>query len=92
MGNEIGVIRVVVRRCVVMSYGAEATNSESTKKHKRDYSTQKQSKIVSKFANRVRLGAPKPFRNGPHANVVYMDHGLPWAEFIFTYKSTGILF
>ena len=25
VGNEIGVIRVVIRRCVVMSYGAEAT-------------------------------------------------------------------
>src|SRR5271170_6157682 len=25
VGNEIGVIRVVVRKCVVMSYGAEAT-------------------------------------------------------------------
>lgn len=48
-------------------------------------------KVTQSDANGLRLQAPEQFRNGPHANVIYMDNGFPWAEFIFTYKSSGTI-
>jgi hypothetical protein len=38
---------------------------------------------------RLRLLEPETYKNGPFANVVYMDNVEPWAEFIFKYKSYG---
>jgi hypothetical protein len=39
-----------------------------------------------------RLATEERFKNGPYANVVYLDNGEPHAEFSFTYKSMGILY
>jgi len=37
------------------------------------------------------LKTAEPYNDGPYANVVYKDNAIPWAEFIFTYKSMGIV-
>lgn len=68
-------------------------NLQFMRKLKRVYSILGLSIFVQEvLANEIRLGAAEPYKNGPYAKVVYIDHEVPWAEFVFIYKSMGIIY
>jgi hypothetical protein len=68
-------------------------NPRFTRKLKRDYLIPGLSNFGSKYAvNEVRLQAAEPYRNGPYANVHYLDNAVPWADFVFNYKSLSTIF
>lgn len=71
-----------------MQFDSESAIHEKTQKGLLDTKT---AYILSelKNANDIRLQAGESYQDGPYAKVVYLDHGLPWAEFIFNYKSRG---
>jgi len=84
--DVVGTIKVVIRRCIVMSYDAQGTYMQFDSKSAIHEKTQK-----GLLDTQTALQAAESYQNGPYAKVVYMDHGLPWAEFIFNYKSLDLL-
>lgn len=95
-GNEMGVIRVVIRRCTILSYDATPTFMQFNSQSQVDEKTQKglldtKTEYASSedAADEGRLRAAEPYKAGSYAKVVYKDPG-PRAEFSFTYKSLSI--
>ena len=92
--QELGVIRIVVRRCIPLSYDAEPTlmhfNSRSPineKSQKGLLDTRTEYVTTMLQSNLNRLKPEEPYRNGPYANVQYLDNGNPFVEFRYVYKS-----
>jgi len=85
-GSEVGVIRVVIRRCVVLAYDASATFLQFNSPAAIDEKSHK-----GLLDTKTELATEEKFKNGPYANVLYLDNGEPHAEFSFTYKSMDLL-
>lgn len=93
----MGVIRVVIRRCTILSLDATPTFMQFNLQSQVDEKTQKglldtKTEYASSedAADEVRLQAAEPYKAGLYARVVYKDPAGPWAEFSFTYKSMSI--